>query len=73
MNSNKTQLHIFHDLVNDSAFPSVYPSESPELIPVFSGVRVSQTPVFSVVFVDHCLFFCPLSFDHCTSIIYSSD
>ena len=67
MNSNKTQLHIFHDLVNDSAYPSVYPSESPELTPVFSGVRV-----FSVVFVDHCLFFCPLSFDHCTSIVYSS-
>ena len=66
MNSNKTQLHIFHDLVNDSAYPSVYPSESPELTPVFSGVRVSQTPVFSVVF------FCPLSFDHCTSIVYSS-
>lgn len=65
MNSNKTQLHIFHDLVNDSAYPSVYHSESPELTPVFSGVRVSQTPVFSVVF-------CPLSYDHCTSIVYSS-
>jgi len=44
---------------------TAYPSEAPELIPVFSGVHVNRSLVFCVCFVVHCLSVCPFSVGHC--------
>ena len=49
------------------------PSGAPEFIPVFSGVRFTQSIVLCVCFVDRCLSFCVFSFGHCvvcSSLIY---
>jgi hypothetical protein len=45
------------------------PSGTPELPPVFSGVRVTRSLVLYVCFVDRCLSFCTFSFGHC--VVYS--
>jgi hypothetical protein len=44
---------------------TAYPSGAPEITPVLSGVRVTQSLVLCVCFVDRCLSFCPFSFGHC--------
>jgi len=52
---------------------TAYPSEAPEYLPVFSGVRVTRSLFLYVCFVDRCLSFCTFSFDHsvvCSSSIY---
>ena len=44
---------------------TAHPSGAHELIPVFSGVRVTRSLVLYVCFVDRCLSFCTFSIDHC--------
>jgi hypothetical protein len=38
---------------------TAYQSGAPELIPGFSGIRVTRSLVLCVRFVDRCLSFCP--------------
>jgi len=42
-----------------------YTSGPPELIPDFSGVRVTRSLVVCVCFIDRCLSFYSFSFGHC--------
>jgi hypothetical protein len=49
---------------------TAYQSGAPELIPGFSGIRVTRSLVLCVRFVDRCLSFCPFSFGHC--VVWSS-
>jgi len=50
---------------------TAYHSKAPEFIPVFSGVRVTQSLVLCVCFVDRCLSLCPFSFGHCVICLSS--
>ena len=57
-------------ITRHSGAGTAYTSGTPEVTPVFSGVRVIRSLVLCVCFVDCCLSFCPFSFGHCVVLFF---